>query len=82
MSTAAKAAAAKKKAAGAAKIKSAVEKVIHGPIMATNIPAGMASAGPPLGTMLGQASFFSVSKFLVFIVHTLFIKFCLLFCCI
>lgn len=51
MSAAAKAVAAKKKA-GKAKV--AVDKVIHGLIMTTNIPAGMASAGPPLGTMLGQ----------------------------
>lgn len=51
MSTAAKAAAAKNKAS---KAKAVLDKVIHGPVMSTNIPAGMASAGPPLGTMLGQ----------------------------
>ena len=31
-----------------------VEKVIHGIYMKTNIPAGLASVTPPLGTMLGQ----------------------------
>lgn len=35
-------------------MKKAVEKVKHGSIMRTNIPAGMAVAGPPLGPMLGQ----------------------------
>lgn len=31
-------------------------KVIHGKLR-TNIPSGMASAGPPLGPMLGQVSY-------------------------
>lgn len=35
-------------------MKKAVEKVVHGNIIRTNIPAGMAVAGPPLGPMLGQ----------------------------
>lgn len=35
-------------------MKKVVEKVIHGNPMKTNIPAGMAVAGPPLGPMLGQ----------------------------
>jgi len=35
-------------------LKKAVDKVIHGRIMRTDIPAGMAMAGPPLGPMLGQ----------------------------
>lgn len=35
--------------------KKVVEKVVHGNFMSTNIPAGMAMAGPPLGPMLGQA---------------------------
>lgn len=51
MSAAAAKAAAKKKMG---KAKLLMEKVIHNPIMSTNIPAGLASAGPPLGTMLGQ----------------------------
>jgi len=31
-----------------------VQKIVHGRIMRTDIPAGMAMAGPPLGPMLGQ----------------------------
>lgn len=34
--------------------KKLVQKVVHNPLMRTNIPAGMAAAGPPLGPMLGQ----------------------------
>jgi ribosomal protein L11 len=39
------------------KVKQIVQKVIHNPTMKTNIPAGMASSAPPLGTMLGQVNF-------------------------
>jgi len=37
-------------------VKEVVSKVIHNPIMKINIPAGMASSAPPLGTMLGQVN--------------------------
>ncbi|XP_047112238.1 39S ribosomal protein L11, mitochondrial [Schistocerca piceifrons] len=43
------------KAAGRLKtLRKAVDKVQHGNKIRTNIPAGMAVAGPPLGPMLGQ----------------------------
>lgn len=35
-------------------MKKVVDKVVHGNLIKTNIPAGMAVAGPPLGPMLGQ----------------------------
>ncbi|XP_050703175.1 39S ribosomal protein L11, mitochondrial-like [Eriocheir sinensis] len=43
-----------KAGAKARTLKKAVEKVVHGNLIRTNIPAGMAIAGPPLGPMLGQ----------------------------
>ena len=49
---------------GAKKI---VEKVVHGNYMATNILAGMAMAGPPLGPMLGQVKYIYNSKTIKFI---------------
>lgn len=39
-------------------LKKVVEKVNHGNLIRTNIPAGMAVAGPPLGPMLGQVCSF------------------------
>ncbi|EDW23922.1 GL23859 [Drosophila persimilis] len=43
------------KAAGKLKsLKKTVERVTHTSKLKTNIPAGMAAAGPPLGPMLGQ----------------------------
>lgn len=38
-------------------LRKAVEKVEHGNKVKTDIPAGMASPGPPLGPMLGQVYF-------------------------
>lgn len=43
------------KAAGKLKsLKKNVERITHTTKLKTNIPAGMAAAGPPLGPMLGQ----------------------------
>lgn len=39
-----------------------IEILEHGKLK-TNIPAGMASAGPPLGPMLGQVKFSSLFYF-------------------
>lgn len=35
-------------------MKKTIEKITHTTKLKTNIPAGMAAAGPPLGPMLGQ----------------------------
>lgn len=42
--------------------KKTIEKVVHGNYLTTNIPAGMAMAGPPLGPMLGQRNI-NISQF-------------------
>lgn len=39
-------------------MKKVLEKINHSSKMRTNIPAGMAVAGPPLGPMLGQVHSF------------------------
>lgn len=45
------------KVAGKLKVlKKTVDKITHTTKLKTNIPAGMAAAGPPLGPMLGQVS--------------------------
>lgn len=46
-----------KVAAGKARIiKRTTERIVHTTKLKTNIPAGMAAAGPPLGPMLGQVT--------------------------
>lgn len=37
-------------------LKKTIEKVQHTSKLRTDIPAGMAAAGPPLGPMLGQVN--------------------------
>lgn len=43
-------------------MKKVADKIDHSSKLRTNIPAGMAAAGPPLGPMLGQASTFKTVK--------------------
>lgn len=37
-------------------LKKVIDKIEHGNKIKTDIPAGLAAAGPPLGSMLGQVS--------------------------
>lgn len=40
-------------------MKKVADKIDHSSKLRTNIPAGMAAAGPPLGPMLGQVCIIS-----------------------
>lgn len=40
-------------------MKKVADKIDHSSKLRTNIPAGMAAAGPPLGPMLGQVRVFN-----------------------
>lgn len=43
-------------------MKKVADKIDHSSKLRTNVPAGMAAAGPPLGPMLGQV-FFLINYF-------------------
>lgn len=59
-----------KAAAGKARIiRKASERIVHTSKLKTNIPAGMAVAGPPLGPMLGQVLTLYVLKFFIIVFH-------------
>lgn len=49
-------------------MKKVADKVDHSSKLRTNIPAGMAAAGPPLGPMLGQVYNLYPNKILIFLV--------------
>ena len=58
------------KAAGKLKVlKKSADKITHTTKLKTNIPAGLAAAGPPLGPMLGQVNWCDFSFCFTKLIH-------------